>query len=401
MYELDILKEFLRKKRVASFPERVMLISEQRQFLQKLEDNELLEFRLISRIIDRVRQMELTKEFNITEQEFDRILKEKYVEENVFQAFANEIAVIKDRIARLKELLEMQSKSDDPRFLLDEQNIYSEMESAMPDIGYLKEKVLKYLNDIRNLKYDKRAIRTGQIVSKVIGKGVFRIKVQGIENIPERGPCILAVRHYHFQYDQFILMAIISRPLFFLATSELFVSAVGEKILDKVGAIPVNKDYSSEDHKSNWWNTNINFRFSSPEKVKKFEKEHNVMSGALKKPLIHLKYGDAIVIFPEGDPIVFGTYERNGKEFLRPNEGYVWIAYYAKKRHNVDVPIIPVGIDYSGLIPVILYRSAKVAFGEPFFIPEDIFKLEGAELKNAILAISERVFGSVIELSKK
>ena len=67
----------------------------------------------------------------------------------------------------------------------------------------------------------------------------FRIKVEGGEHVPERGPVILASNH-RSNMDPVLLASAVKRPVAFMAKAELFVGPLGW-IMRWIGQFPVRR----------------------------------------------------------------------------------------------------------------------------------------------------------------
>ncbi|WP_457622923.1 lysophospholipid acyltransferase family protein [Persephonella sp.] len=132
-----------------------------------------------------------------------------------------------------------------------------------------------------------------------IFKKIFRIKVEGLENIPERGGCIIASNH-RSHLDPFVLNVISPRPILFMAKKELFEVPVLSWLITKAGAIPVNRN-----------KRDIN---------------------SLKKAIQLLKIGECVGIFPEGS-------RARPKTFKKAQSGVGLLVSRA------EVPVIPVRIE--------------------------------------------------------
>lgn len=127
---------------------------------------------------------------------------------------------------------------------------------------------------------------------------VFRIKVVGTENIPEKGGAIVAMNH-RSNWDVPIVSVGIKRKLRFMAKAEMFKSKIGNWLFTSLGAFPVQRGKGD--------------------------------IGAIKAALGRLKDEHIIAMFPEG------TRSKKG-ERITPKPGVVMIAMKAK------VPVIPVHI---------------------------------------------------------
>ena len=123
----------------------------------------------------------------------------------------------------------------------------------------------------------------------------MRLRVIGLENIPEHGGCLLTSNHLA-QIDSFLLLYVVSRPISFMAKEEIFVKWYSDIFVRHLGAFPVQRD------KMDRW--------------------------ALKQALSVLKKGYVLGIYPEG--------ERSQAKQLQ--EAKVGPAYLAQKSER---PLIP------------------------------------------------------------
>ena len=80
-------------------------------------------------------------------------------------------------------------------------------------------------------------------VKKLLGpllKKVFRIRVKGIENIPENGQLLICSNHLSIA-DVILLGCVIPRELHFMAKKELFSVPVFGRFFKACGAVPVDR----------------------------------------------------------------------------------------------------------------------------------------------------------------
>lgn len=130
-------------------------------------------------------------------------------------------------------------------------------------------------------------------------KVIYRVQIEGIENIPKKGPIIVCPNHISF-LDPPIIGALLNRRIYFMAKAELFKNPILGFVLSKgLGAFPVKRGTSD--------------------------------LSAIKTALNHLKNGQAIGMFPEG------TRSKNG--ILQKAEPGV--SMLAIRGHAA---VIPVGI---------------------------------------------------------
>ncbi len=214
--------------------------------------------------------------------------------------------------------------------------------------------------DVRRSNILYRFIRS---VGYVSFNCVYRIKVEGRENIPPAGPAILLPKH-QFWTDIPIMCLAAWRPLNFIAKQELFVYPVVRHFISSLGGVPI--------HRSNPVKSLGSFRY-----VEQL-----------------LKKGECIVLFPEGTyyPHAVGRGKHRFVErILRTQEKAGWPGDKA-------LPFIPVGIRYNEK----KFRTeVHVKIGRPIYsrgesggeeftrrIVEEIAKLSGLPLTPALSPVS-------------
>ena len=74
-----------------------------------------------------------------------------------------------------------------------------------------------------------------RVIFKLIGKPL----VTGCDNLPQKGPYVLAANHQSI-LDPLVLMAVIPRPITFLAAAYLFKIPLVGRIVRAGGALPVS-----------------------------------------------------------------------------------------------------------------------------------------------------------------
>jgi 1-acyl-sn-glycerol-3-phosphate acyltransferase len=162
---------------------------------------------------------------------------------------------------------------------------------------------------------------------------VYRIKVEGRENIPAAGPAILLPKH-QFWTDIPIMGLAAWRPLNFIAKQELFVYPGVRNFISSLGGVPI--------HRLNPVKSLGSFRY-----VEQL-----------------LKQGEFIVLFPEGTyyPHAVGRGKHRFIErFLRTQERVGGAGEKA-------LPFIPVGIRYEEK----KFRTeVRVKIGQPIYCQEE------------------------------
>lgn len=179
----------------------------------------------------------------------------------------------------------------------------------------------------------------------VAAKIIYRVKIEGLENVPKHSACIICGNHVH-ALDAPALLATANRDICFMAKEELWKS--------------------------------FGFRFMAmcynvfPVKRGKRDTE------AIRSALTILKNDQILGMFPEGT--------RNGMERnIKPKNGAVNIAIRA------GVPIVPFGVigDFKP------FKKVTYRFGKPMEFSDYIDK---AKDKEVIDGLTKQVMDKVIEL---
>lgn len=170
-----------------------------------------------------------------------------------------------------------------------------------------------------------------QQVSYAVLNSLFTLEVEGLENIPQTGPFILASNHAS-HFDPPAIGSVIGRDIFFFARKSLFKPGFAKWLLDQLNTIPVDRDGDSD-------------------------------VGALRRTIKVLEGGGSLVLFPEG------TRSRDGSlGAAKPGVGLIAC--------KTQVPVVPVSIrgSYEALPPGARFPSwghpIRIRFGAPI-LPAD------------------------------
>jgi len=383
------LQHLLELKKNASDKKRMGILNKQVKSLLKLKKTVLLDYKYIQEIVLNIQSLESNKDYVISKSKMLRILKEKEVEKHFETIFSEEMDQLKPLLDTLENNIRMQIKGSQSSVDYNyEYRIYAEILQILQTIENSKLKIVQYFTEVQSLTYNKKYIKTWHIISKIIQKTLFKLEVYGLENIPSKGACIIAPHHYHATIDPVILTSVIKRSIFFATSVEAFVSVplpLYDKYLYAVGCLPIKRDDALFQNRTE--------EAIPSEKIRNYASS-NISS--IKNMLTHFKYGDAVVIFPEGEAKILPTYERShNEEFLDPDTGFVSLSFMGERKLHKKIPIIPVGVQYSSKNP----RSIRITFGKPVVLEDSLQKMPRPMLKKEIQIYTKSIFKSVMDLS--
>ena len=187
-----------------------------------------------------------------------------------------------------------------------------------------------------------RAVRAARIVSRIVLTPFFSLETEGTENIPRKNAFVLLPKHQRWEDIPLVGLAA-TRPLYYVAKSELFRDPVSSCFLKSLGGIPLNR--------------------KNPLKSR----------DSLNNLIELLRKGEGVVIFPEG------TYYKNTMGPGRPGMIRLILS-------RLDLPFIPAGISYSGR----RYRTVvRIKFGNPLY----------ADSKTSVNEFMNRMMNEIARLS--
>jgi len=167
-------------------------------------------------------------------------------------------------------------------------------------------------------------------IAKYIFSLLYQIKIEEEGKLPEQGPIVILPKHQY--WTDIPLVSIALKPmLYFVAKRELFRFPIVRDYLSLLGGIPLDRTKTIRS------------------------------LGSFKAILNLLRYGERIVIFPEG------TYFRN--ELGPPKTGLLQMILKSQKDLNYYIPFVPIGIKYGEKIG--WRRYVEIKLGSPLYAKEE------------------------------
>ena len=175
---------------------------------------------------------------------------------------------------------------------------------------------------------------------------LYRLKVIGLENIPEKNGVIICPNHTS-NADPVVLAVSLKRQVYFMAKAELFKNKILRKLFKMVGAFPVERG----------------------------KRDSSAIDNAEKI----LKNGEQLGLFIEGT-------RSKTDDFLRPKTGCAMIAY------KTGATIIPVCITGTGEHKLKIFKKSIVSIGKPITMNQlNITEGTGKEFREASRFIMESI----------
>jgi 1-acyl-sn-glycerol-3-phosphate acyltransferase len=195
---------------------------------------------------------------------------------------------------------------------------------------------------------------------------IWRPRIEGLENLPAKGPVIIASNHLSF-IDSILIPMIAPRRVVFMAKAEYWTTPGIKGLFMKgfftgIGALPIERG------------------------------EHRGAQAVLDTALEVVESGVAFGIYPEG------TRSRDGRLY-RARVGVGWLALKS------GAPVVPVGlIGTPDLLPVGAklprFKRVTVRFGEPILAAEvDFPGAVAAENARARRAVADAVVDAIGKLT--
>ena len=166
------------------------------------------------------------------------------------------------------------------------------------------------------------------------------VRAEGLEHIPPSGPTLIAVRHFHWLFDGYVLVRTTRRPLHTVVALDWMQSTALRMVVELACSLvdwPVvlrSEQFRQHAEDEHW-------AFDANE-TRQYLRQ--VTLGAVRL----LRSGAALVIFPEGYPNVdpHPTPKPDLEAFLPFRPGFVKMVELAERDRQTQVAIIPTGLEY-------------------------------------------------------
>lgn len=194
-----------------------------------------------------------------------------------------------------------------------------------------------------------------RLIAHMLSPGL-RLEVSGLDHVPEHGPAILVARHYHHLYDGIALQRAIPRRIHIIVTLDWAETSFTRFAMEKLIRAARWPIVLRADALARQGRGQTRPRFTAADLLR-------YQRRAIQDSIALLEQDQLVVIFPEAYPNVDPHYtpKIGAQEMLPFKAGFAAIAGAAEKRLKQVIPLIPVGLSYSGGKRRVVYLNC----GEP------------------------------------
>ena len=193
-------------------------------------------------------------------------------------------------------------------------------------------------------------------------KRLLRLNVEGVENIPRRGPVVIAARHFHYFFDGYILVRTVPRRLHTVVALD-WLQAQSLRLIIELACSwadwPVvlrSEQLRAHDPARRW----------AYQQVEERQYLRRVIAATVRL----LRSSEALAIFPEAYPNIdpHDSLKTGLDDFLPFRPGFLKLIELAERDRQTRVAIIPAGLIYTGQRG--RRWQATVRYGQALFLDE-------------------------------
>ena len=173
--------------------------------------------------------------------------------------------------------------------------------------------------------------------AKIAGARGMDLRVEGIDNLPETGPVLVAARHYHHLHDGCAFVATISRPVHILVALDWVTGGTGRRFMERVCRMAGWPVVLRDD----------GLAAQSGPRAFQAAESRSYLRRAVRESVELLRAGELLVVFPEAYPNIDPAFTpKSETDFLPFRPGFIRLAELAQQDGVTRVPIVPVGFAY-------------------------------------------------------
>jgi putative membrane protein len=177
--------------------------------------------------------------------------------------------------------------------------------------------------------------------SRVLSRGRLSYRVEGLEQIPQRGPVVIVARHFHHFYDGCILLAAIPRRLHILIALDWVQTRSLRALMEHACALVEWPVVLREER--------LRTAGQGHRSVYQASEPRSYLLQATRLTTRLLRQQEVVAIFPEAYPMIDPEPSPREKRrgFLPFRPGFARLIALAERDGQTQVAIVPAGLDYS------------------------------------------------------
>jgi putative membrane protein len=188
----------------------------------------------------------------------------------------------------------------------------------------------------------------------------LRLRVDGLQHLPETGPLLIAARHYHHLYDGCVMLATVPRPLQVLVGLDWVQDRRTRGLMESLCNIGRWPAVLRRDRRGGQEQPKDGRGNALPEESGHYLRQAMRMTSDL------MAEGRALLVFPEGYPNIdpFYTPKSGDDDFLPFRHGFAKLVRLAQHSSHTRIAVVPAGLEYRR-------RSrfeVTLRFGRPVFL---------------------------------
>lgn len=194
-------------------------------------------------------------------------------------------------------------------------------------------------------------------------KHLLRLEVEGVENIPRRGPVVIAARHFHYFFDGYILIRTVPRRLHTLVALD-WLQAQSLRLIIELACSWADWPVVLRSEQ---------LREHNPEQRWAYQQAENrqYLRQVIAATVRLLRSSEALAIFPEAYPNIdpHNSPKTELNDFLPFRPGFIKLVELAERDHHTRVAIVPAGLIYTRQEDGKRWQ-ASVRYGQALYLDE-------------------------------
>ncbi len=170
---------------------------------------------------------------------------------------------------------------------------------------------------------------------------LLSLKMEGVENIPRRGPVVIAARHFHYFFDGYILIRTVPRRLHTVVALD-WLQAQSLRLIIELACSWADWPVVLRSEQMREHDANQRWAYRQME-------NRQYLRQVITATVRLLRSSEALVIFPEAYPNIdpHDSPKTGLDDFLPFRPGFIKLVELAERDRQTRVAIVPAGLEYT------------------------------------------------------